>query len=220
MAAGAEPERPADPAGDKDGSGIALVEPGARHRADERLERARLVPGVRGEREDRLGVDGHLRLRAGAAERGEELVVVDDDPVVDPDHRPVAHGVVVGGDRRMTLGVVADVDEQLGRGWGTEIRSSRWLAGVRCFVTVGGVLPGRRYAYPTASAPRSAMPARSACAASVRSTSLRAERLYPAIPHIPGFLRKTPGRQRRSRPNVFYRRVEPLVVSRQLEPND
>jgi len=44
---------------------------------------------------------------------GEELVVVRDDPVVDPDHRPVAHRVVVGVDRRMALRVVPDVDEKL-----------------------------------------------------------------------------------------------------------
>ena len=43
----------------------------------------------------------------------EELVVVDDDPVVDPDDGAVADGVVVRGDRRVALGVVADVDEGL-----------------------------------------------------------------------------------------------------------
>src|SRR5205085_1309443 len=41
---------------------------------------------------------------------------------------------------------------------GTLRRSSRSLAGVRCFTTVENVSPGARYAYPTASAPRSAMP--------------------------------------------------------------
>jgi hypothetical protein len=45
----------------------------------------------------------------------EELLVVGDDPVVDPDHRAVADGVVVGLDRRMALRVVAHVDERLGR---------------------------------------------------------------------------------------------------------
>ena len=65
--------------------------------------------------EDRLGVHGHPRLRAGALEAAENLVVVHDDPVVDPDDRAVPHGVVVGGDRRVALGVVADVDEHLGR---------------------------------------------------------------------------------------------------------
>ena len=59
-----------------------------------------------------------LRLDAGAVERGQQLVVVDDDPVVDADHRPVAHRVVVRGDRRMALRVVADVNEQLGGGAG------------------------------------------------------------------------------------------------------
>ena len=54
-------------------------------------------------------------MRPGRAQAwpGEERVVVDDDPVVDPDHRPVAHGMVVGRDRRVALRVVADVDQQL-----------------------------------------------------------------------------------------------------------
>jgi hypothetical protein len=46
---------------------------------------------------------------------GEQLVVVDDDPVVDPDDRTVPHRMVVGRDRRMALRVVADVDEELAR---------------------------------------------------------------------------------------------------------
>src|SRR5436305_15308292 len=71
---------------------------------------------------------------------------------------------------------------------GTSMRSSSRLAAVRCFVTTGYVSCPPRYAYPTASAPRSAIPARRACAASVRSTALRDERLYPAIPHIQGCL--------------------------------
>ena len=96
-------------------SGLPLVEPGGRHRSGELLERPRLVPRVRGEREDRLGVDGHPRLRARAGVGGEQLVVVEDDPVVDPDDRSVPDRVVVGRDRRMALRVVAHVDENLGR---------------------------------------------------------------------------------------------------------
>ena len=44
------------------------------------------------EREDRLRVDGHLRL--GPLERvaGEDLLVVQDDPVVDPDDAPCRIG--------------------------------------------------------------------------------------------------------------------------------
>ena len=57
-------------------------------------------------------ISGRSALEAVA---GEDLVVVHDDPVVDADHRAVADGVVVGLDRRMALGVVADVDEQLRR---------------------------------------------------------------------------------------------------------
>ena len=115
MLAGAEPERPAGAAGDEERAGDAGVEPGGGERAVEALEHAGIVPRVRGEREDRLGVDGHPRLGARAGVGGEQLVVVQDDPVVDPDHRPVADGMVVGRDRGMALRVVADVDEQLGR---------------------------------------------------------------------------------------------------------
>ncbi len=61
----------------------------------------RVVGRVRGEREDRLRVDRHPRLDAGAVERGEELVVVDDDPVVDAD-RPARDGP--GGCSRRSTG--------------------------------------------------------------------------------------------------------------------
>ena len=76
---------------------------------------------VGGEGEDRLAVHGHLRLGAGAFEAVEDLVVVHDDPVVDPDNRPVPDRVVVRRDRRMTLRVVPDVNENLPcRGWNLE----------------------------------------------------------------------------------------------------
>ena len=68
-----------------------------------------------GEREDDLGVDGRVGLGAGDPVLREELVVVLDDPVVDPDDRAVPDRVVVRGEARMTLRVVADVDEELGR---------------------------------------------------------------------------------------------------------
>ena len=67
------------------------------------------------EREDRLRVDGHLRLLALETVPGEDLLVVEDDPVVDADHGAVPDGVVVGGDSRMALRVVAHVDESLRR---------------------------------------------------------------------------------------------------------
>ena len=70
---------------------------------------------MRGEGEDRLGIDAHPRLGARAAVGGEQLVVVDDDPVVDPHDRAMPDGMVVGRDRRMALRVVPDVDEQLVR---------------------------------------------------------------------------------------------------------
>ena len=44
---------------------------------------------------------------------GEDLFVVDDDPVVDPDHGAVPDRMVVRLDRRMALRVVADVHEHL-----------------------------------------------------------------------------------------------------------
>jgi hypothetical protein len=45
----------------------------------------------------------------------EQLVVVEDDPVVNTDDRAVADRMIVRGDRRMPFGVVAYVDENLGR---------------------------------------------------------------------------------------------------------
>ena len=97
-----------------------------------------------GEREDRFRVDGHLRLGPGAGVGGEQLVVVDDDPVVDADDRPVPDGMVVGVDRRVALRVVADVHEELVRG--LRHRDALEDAGVRCLTTVGYVWPGARYA--------------------------------------------------------------------------
>jgi hypothetical protein len=94
-------------------SGLPLVKPGGGHRSREFLERPRLVPGVRGEREDRFGVDGHPGLGACARVGGEQLVVVEDDPVVDTDDRAVPHRVVVGRDRGMAFRVVAHVNEKL-----------------------------------------------------------------------------------------------------------
>jgi len=82
------------------------------------LECTRVIPRVCGDREDRFRVDGHPGLGTRAGVGGKELVVVQDDPVVNPDHRPVAHRVVVGRDRGMTLRVVANMDEQLVGGVG------------------------------------------------------------------------------------------------------
>src|SRR5205823_12138394 len=113
VAAAAEPQRAADTVRGEKYSRLPLVKPGGGHRARKRLERPRLVSGVRGEREDRLGVDGHPGLGAGAGVGGEQLVVVEDDPVVDTDDRAVSHRVVVGRDRRMALRVVAHVYEKL-----------------------------------------------------------------------------------------------------------
>ena len=54
----------------------------------------------------------------------EELLVVRNDPVVDPDDAPVPDRVVVGCDGRVALRVVAHVNERLG-GSSTGRRSSR-----------------------------------------------------------------------------------------------
>src|SRR5205085_7209437 len=58
----ADPERPADAAHDVEDVRAALVEPRARHRAAQLLERPCATLGVLGEGEDRLGVDGHVRM--------------------------------------------------------------------------------------------------------------------------------------------------------------
>jgi hypothetical protein len=109
----ADPERPANAAGDEDRLRLALVEPGGGHRAVELLERARVAPPLLGEREDRLRVDGHRRVPALPAVAVEELLVVLDDAVVDPDDRAVADRVVVGLDRGVALRVVPHVHEHL-----------------------------------------------------------------------------------------------------------
>ena len=67
------------------------------------------------EGEDRLGVDRHLGLGPLEAVAREDLLVVDDDPVVDPDDRSVADRVVVREDRGVALRVVAHVDERVRR---------------------------------------------------------------------------------------------------------
>ena len=93
----------------------AVVEPRGRHRAPKLGQRAGIVLAEFHEREDRLRVDGHLRLRALDPVPREKLVVVGDDPVVDPDDRAVTDGVVVGLDVRVSLGEVPDVDQRLKR---------------------------------------------------------------------------------------------------------
>ena len=82
------------------------------------LKCVRVVPGVCCEREDRLRIDGHPRFGSCAGVGGKQLVVVEDDPVVNADDRPMPNRMVVGGDRRVTLRVVAHVDEELVRAVG------------------------------------------------------------------------------------------------------
>ena len=118
MAPFADPERAAEAAGREEGLGHALVHPCGRHGAVELLERPGPVGLALDEGEDRLGVDRHLGLGALEAVLGKDLLVVRDDPVVDPDHAAVANGVVVGRERRVAFGVVTDVDEELVRSLG------------------------------------------------------------------------------------------------------
>ena len=84
-----------------------------RGRPAERLKGVRVVAAVRRDREHCFRVDRHPWLNARAPVRGEELVIVDDRSVVDADNRPVPNRMVVRRDRRMPLGVVPHVDEQL-----------------------------------------------------------------------------------------------------------
>jgi hypothetical protein len=111
--AAADPERAAHAAGEEEKPGTTLVEPGSRHRAVELIELRGAVLALLGQREDRLGVDRHVGLVAAPPALLEELIVVRDDPVVDPDDLAVADRVVVRGDGRMALRVVAHVDERL-----------------------------------------------------------------------------------------------------------
>ena len=197
VAASAEPERPADAAGDEDRARLALVQPRARHRAAQALERARVVVRVRRDARRSPRSRPSSRLDAGAGVGGEQLVVVQDDPVVDPDNRAVPDRVVVGGDRRMALRVVAHVHEQLVRVGGhrdalEQLRGGRALLDDRIGVSRGR---GRR------SRPRRRHARRSRRAAPARPASARrasAEfRLYPAIPHmvVPILWSKTDDRQ-------------------------
>ena len=111
----ADPERAAHAAGAVDEVVPALVDPGGSHRSAQLLERLRPALRQLCEREDRLGVDGHPRSSALEAVVGEDLLVVQDDPVVDADDRSVPDRMVVGLDHGMALGVVAHVDEHLAR---------------------------------------------------------------------------------------------------------
>ena len=110
-----DPERPADSARQVQHTEMPLVEPGGRHRPVQRLERLRIVVGVRSESEDGLGVDGHARLGPRARMLGKQLVVVLDPPVVDTDDGAVPDRMVVRSRGRVALGEVAHVHEQLVR---------------------------------------------------------------------------------------------------------
>ena len=115
MLALAEPERTSQAAGQQQLRAF-LVEPGRRHRPVQLLQRLRRAAAREPrEGEDDLRVDRHLGVGALDSVLLEELVVVLDDPVVDPDHRAVADRMIVRLEARVALGEVADVDEQLRR---------------------------------------------------------------------------------------------------------
>ena len=130
MSTACEPQRPADPAGDVQDVGLAVVHPGGRHGADQLLERRATRAELVDEREDRLGVDRHLRLLARDVVPREQVVVVDDDPVVHARDPAVAHRMVVGGNGGVALRVVADVHQHLRRVRGDDDRVEE-LAGAR-----------------------------------------------------------------------------------------
>ena len=90
-----------------------LVEPCRRHRAAQLLEHRAVGPAALHEGEDHLRVDRHPRLGMLEAVRGEQLLVVVDHTVVDPDDRAVPDRVVVGEEGRMALREIADVNECL-----------------------------------------------------------------------------------------------------------
>lgn len=116
VAATGEPERTADTPCDVDDVGLALVDPRGRHDADQLLEEARRGPVRVDEREDDLGVDRHLRVVPLDPVAREELLVVRDDPVVDPCDAAVADRMIVRRDRGVALRVVTNVDQRLARG--------------------------------------------------------------------------------------------------------
>ena len=110
-----EPHRPPHPAREQQLL-AALVDPRGRHRADEPLEcSGGAAARALGQRKDDLGVDSHVCLRALDRLVLEELVVVDDDPVVYADDRSMADRMVVGGETRVALRIVPDVHEELRR---------------------------------------------------------------------------------------------------------
>ena len=108
-----EPERPSDSAGQKEDVWNPLVDPGGRHRPVQLLEGKRAVSLGFHQGEDDLRVDGHVRFGTVEAPLREELLVVLDDAVVDPDDGAVADGMIVGREGRVALRVVAYVDEHL-----------------------------------------------------------------------------------------------------------
>src|SRR5439155_26344277 len=93
--------------------GMGRVEPGGGHGATELLEAEPPAAGRLGDGEDDLRVHGQPRIGMGESVAGHQLVVVEDRSVVNADDRAVADGMVVGSNLRMSLRVVAHVEEDL-----------------------------------------------------------------------------------------------------------
>ena len=113
VAALPDPERATEAVREVERLRVALVEPRGGHGAVQLLERRGPAGRLFREGEDRLGVDGHARLGPLEAVSGEDLLVVQDDPVVDADNLAVPDRMVVGREARVALRVVADVHDRL-----------------------------------------------------------------------------------------------------------
>ena len=183
----ADPERAGDAAGEVQPAVDTLVDPGGRHRAAQLLERRVIRPRQLHEGEDRLGVDGHVGLGPLDRVPGEDLLVVDDDPVVDPDDRAVPDRMVVGENGGVALGVVTHVHQRVGR-VGRAARPRRavpWRRSAACESSRSSRRRGGRSRPHLHRAPRSPRAAPGLQGCDRRWSQHR--RLYPAIPHISGF---------------------------------
>ena len=105
------PQGTADAASHVKGIGLPLVDPGGQC-PYELLEDVRELRDARRARRSPPSPPSS-RLVPHEIVTAEELVVVGDDPVVDPGHATVPDGMVVRGDRGVALRVVADVNQNL-----------------------------------------------------------------------------------------------------------
>ena len=187
-----DPERSADPAGEVEDVGLALVDPGGRHRADAAARASsRRVPCSSTSAKiasESTVISGSARVDVVARE---ELLVVDDDPVVDARHVAVADRMVVGDDRRVALRVVAHVDERLRRvAGGRRPSSSSAVAPVCCLCTSSAARAAVRVADGVGAALGDPGEQRLGGERPVMLESV--PKLYPAMPHMLSFAFRTP----------------------------